>query len=53
MKVTSMFFAVVVLIWLVNAVVARAEDKDLSSHIQVTKYAPENQFVPWMHAHRL
>ena len=46
MKVTSMFFAVVVLIWLVNAVVARAEDKDLSSHIQVTKYAPKINSFP-------
>ena len=46
MKVTSIFFAVVVLIWLVNPVVARAEDKDLSSHIQVTQYAPKINSFP-------
>ena len=46
MKVTGMFFAIVNLLWIVNAVVASAEDKSLSSHIQVTKYAPKSDSFP-------
>ena len=46
MKVTGMFFAIVNLVWLVNAVLASAEDKGLSSHIQVTKYAPSSDSFP-------
>ena len=46
MKVTGIFFAIVNLVWLVNAVVASAEDKGLSSHIQVMKYAPSSDSFP-------
>jgi hypothetical protein len=47
-----MLFAIVNLVWLVNAavagaqVVASAQDKGLSSHIQVTKYAPKSDSFP-------
>ena len=46
MKVTGMFFAILNLVWLVNAVVAGAEGKGLSSHIQVAKYAPKSDSFP-------
>ncbi|MAD80435.1 MAG: hypothetical protein QGG71_08080 [Pirellulaceae bacterium] len=46
MKVTGMFFAILNLVWLVNAVVAGAEGKGLSNHIQVTKYAPKRDSFP-------
>ncbi|MDA0590340.1 MAG: hypothetical protein O2820_21755 [Planctomycetota bacterium] len=40
-----MFFAIVNLVWLVSAVLAGGEE-DLSSHIQVTKYAPKSASFP-------
>jgi hypothetical protein len=46
MNATGMFFAIANLVWLVNAVVAGAEDKGLSSHIQVTEYAPKSASFP-------
>lgn len=46
MKVTGTFFAIVGLLWIVNAIVAKAEDRRLSSHIQVTKYAPGHDSFP-------
>ncbi|MBC8355999.1 MAG: hypothetical protein H8E66_28815 [Planctomycetes bacterium] len=46
MKVTGTFFAILNLVWLVNAVVASAEDKGSSSQIQVTKYAPSSDSFP-------
>jgi hypothetical protein len=46
MNATGMFFALANLVWLVSAVVAGAEDKGLSSHSQVTKYAPKSDSFP-------
>ena len=46
MNATRTMFAVASLVWLVSAVVTGAEDKGLSSRIQVTKYAPRNASFP-------
>jgi hypothetical protein len=46
MKLTGKFLAIVNLVWLVSAVAAVAEDKSLSSRIQVKKYAPKSDSFP-------
>jgi hypothetical protein len=46
MNATGMKFAVLNLVWLVGAALAVAEDEGLSSHIQVTKYAPTTASFP-------